>query len=81
MSEPKTVTMEAITDGTYGGERFQTGDLIEVEEQYVETMTLARLAVPANRVEAAAEQREETAAAKVAAEKPPAVKPRTPPRR
>lgn len=70
MAEPKKIPMEALVDSSYEGVPFHTGDIIDVEEQYVETLILARLAVPADRVERAQKTREEPAAG----EKPAAAK-------
>lgn len=77
MAEPKKVPMEALVDSSYEGIPFHTGDIIEVDEQYVETVILARLAVPVDRVERSQKAREGPAAE----EKPAAGKPRVVPKK
>lgn len=53
----KTVAMEALKDSSYDGVPFQTGDIIEVDPQYVETIEYAGLAARVDRAERATKGR------------------------
>lgn len=55
--KPRTVAMEALVDSSYDGVPFAVGDILEIDEQYVETMEYARLAVRVDRAERAIKDR------------------------
>jgi hypothetical protein len=57
-AEPRTVKMDVVRDGSYGGSYHHAGDSVDVPEDQAETLTLAGFAVRADRVEQAQQDRE-----------------------
>lgn len=71
--EKKTVAMEALRDGYFNGESYQTGDTVDVPETHVEALTLSGFAARSDRAEVAQQARDakakDAADATAAAEK------------
>lgn len=52
-TEPKTVQMDVLRDGSFGGDYYHAGETVPVPEDLVDTLTLAGFAARADRVERA----------------------------
>lgn len=72
--EPKTVTMEALRDGSFNGASYHAGDSVDVPEAYVEALTLSGFAARADRAEVAQQARDAAAKDQADAEKAAAEK-------
>lgn len=72
--EAKTVSMDVLRDGSYGGSYYHTGDTVDIPADHVETLTLSGFAARTDRAEVA-QQARDADAKEAEAEKATAVKP------